>query len=145
MFGIGPMELMVVLLIALVVVGPKRLPEIGRTIGKALHELRKVQTEVSDTIRFDFDTDQDEPPPRATSWTPPDEDEPDEGFGGSDGDEDTRSDDLTPDHGHEESERESPESPHVSGTVGDAPAAGSENGHAVDGPADRSETAGGLE
>jgi Tat protein translocase TatB subunit len=74
-FNIGPLELMVVLLIALVVVGPKRLPEIGRTIGRALHELRKVQTEVRDTIRFDLDTDEDEPPTRAASWTPPGEDD----------------------------------------------------------------------
>ena len=32
MFNIGPLELMVVLMVALIVVGPKRLPEIGRTI-----------------------------------------------------------------------------------------------------------------
>ena len=40
MFNIGPMELIVILLVALIVVGPKRLPEVGRSIGKSLRELR---------------------------------------------------------------------------------------------------------
>ena len=34
--GIGPMELVVVLIIALVVLGPKRLPDAGRSLGKGL-------------------------------------------------------------------------------------------------------------
>jgi Tat protein translocase TatB subunit len=53
MLNIGPQELIVVLLIALIVVGPKRLPELGRTIGRALTEFRKVQEDVRDTLRFD--------------------------------------------------------------------------------------------
>jgi sec-independent protein translocase protein TatA len=40
MFNIGPLELMVILIVALVVVGPKRLPEVGKTIGKSLREFR---------------------------------------------------------------------------------------------------------
>jgi Tat protein translocase TatB subunit len=38
--GIGPLELLVVLIIALIVVGPERLPEIARSIGKTLRDLR---------------------------------------------------------------------------------------------------------
>jgi Tat protein translocase TatB subunit len=57
MFNVGPLELMVILMVALIVVGPKRLPEIGRQIGRAFTELRRVQDEVRDTIRFDFDDD----------------------------------------------------------------------------------------
>ena len=41
MFNIGPAELIVIFLVALLIVGPTRLPEIGRTIGKAMRELRK--------------------------------------------------------------------------------------------------------
>jgi sec-independent protein translocase protein TatA len=52
MLNIGPQELIVVLLIALIVVGPKRLPELGRSIGRALTEFRKVQSDVRDTLRF---------------------------------------------------------------------------------------------
>lgn len=64
MFNIGPMELMLILLVALIVVGPKRLPEVGRTIGKSLREIRKVQDEVKSTIRFDLDDEK--PPARPT-------------------------------------------------------------------------------
>jgi sec-independent protein translocase protein TatA len=62
MLNIGPQELIVVLIIALLVVGPSRLPELGRSIGKALREFRKVQDEVKDTFRFDLS---DDPPPAA--------------------------------------------------------------------------------
>jgi sec-independent protein translocase protein TatB len=58
MLNIGPQELILILIVALVVVGPQRLPELGRTIGKALREFRKIQDDVRDTIRFDLD---DEP------------------------------------------------------------------------------------
>lgn len=69
MFNIGPLELMIVLLLALVVVGPSRLPEVGRSIGRGLRELRKVQDEVRDSINFDLDgepvTPRSAPKPRA--------------------------------------------------------------------------------
>lgn len=39
-FGIGPMELIVVLVLALVVLGPKRLPDAGRALGKGLREFK---------------------------------------------------------------------------------------------------------
>jgi sec-independent protein translocase protein TatA len=44
MFNIGPMELVVILVIALVVLGPKRLPEAGRSIGKGLKEFKESVT-----------------------------------------------------------------------------------------------------
>jgi sec-independent protein translocase protein TatA len=42
MFGpqIGPLEIVLVLVIALIVLGPKRLPEVGRSIGKGMREFR---------------------------------------------------------------------------------------------------------
>jgi sec-independent protein translocase protein TatA len=39
-FGIGPLELVVVLIIALVVFGPKRLPELGKSLGDGIREFR---------------------------------------------------------------------------------------------------------
>ena len=38
--GIGPMELVVVLVIALVILGPKRLPQAGRSVGRGMRELK---------------------------------------------------------------------------------------------------------
>ncbi len=40
-FNVGPMELIVVLAIALLVLGPKRLPEAGRAVGRGLRELKE--------------------------------------------------------------------------------------------------------
>lgn len=39
-FGVGPLEIVVVLIIALVVFGPKRLPELGRSLGDGIREFR---------------------------------------------------------------------------------------------------------
>jgi sec-independent protein translocase protein TatA len=39
-FSVGPMELVIVLVIALVVLGPKRLPEAGRAVGRGLREFK---------------------------------------------------------------------------------------------------------
>lgn len=39
--NIGPMELVIVLVIALIVLGPKRLPEVGRSVGRGMREFRE--------------------------------------------------------------------------------------------------------
>jgi sec-independent protein translocase protein TatA len=39
--NVGPMELVLVLAIALIVLGPKKLPEVGRSIGRGLREFRE--------------------------------------------------------------------------------------------------------
>jgi sec-independent protein translocase protein TatA len=38
--NVGPLELIVILAIALIVLGPKKLPEVGRSIGKGMREFR---------------------------------------------------------------------------------------------------------
>jgi sec-independent protein translocase protein TatA len=38
---IGPMELVIVLVIALIVLGPKRLPEVGRSVGRGMREFKE--------------------------------------------------------------------------------------------------------
>ena len=70
MLNIGPQELILILIVALVVVGPQRLPELGRTIGKALREFRKIQDDVKDTIKFDMN-DEPEPYVRPTKTAGP--------------------------------------------------------------------------
>ncbi len=51
MFGsIGPAELILIFVIALIVFGPKKLPEIGRSVGKALREFKKTSEEIKGRI-----------------------------------------------------------------------------------------------
>ncbi len=47
--NIGPMELVVILVIALIVLGPKKLPEVGRSVGKGMREFKESLTGESDT------------------------------------------------------------------------------------------------
>ena len=46
---IGPMELVVILVIALVVLGPKKLPEVGRSVGKGMREFKDSLTGETET------------------------------------------------------------------------------------------------
>lgn len=70
MFGIGMSELGVILVVALIVLGPKRLPEAARAIGKAVAEFRRQSADVMDELRGQID--QDEPrPKRAPTPAPP--------------------------------------------------------------------------
>jgi sec-independent protein translocase protein TatA len=57
MLNIGPQELLLILVVALVVVGPQRLPELSRSIGRGLREFRKVQDEVKDMVKIDLNPD----------------------------------------------------------------------------------------
>lgn len=50
MFNIGVPELIVILVIALIVFGPGKLPEVGKAIGKSLNEFKKASREVQDEI-----------------------------------------------------------------------------------------------
>jgi sec-independent protein translocase protein TatA len=53
----SPVQILIVLTIALLVFGPKKLPEIGRQIGGALRELRKAAGEVSRSFSTDYEPD----------------------------------------------------------------------------------------
>ena len=48
--GMGGMEIFIILVIALVIFGPKKLPEMGRSLGKAIREFKSAGTELQDEI-----------------------------------------------------------------------------------------------
>jgi sec-independent protein translocase protein TatA len=57
--SIGFGEILIILVLALIIFGPRRLPEMGRTIGRSLREFRRATSE----IRSEIEADLDEPPP----------------------------------------------------------------------------------
>jgi sec-independent protein translocase protein TatB len=59
MFNVSSTELLVVLLLALIVLGPQKLPELARSIGRGMREFRKMQDEVKDMVQIDLNP---EPP-----------------------------------------------------------------------------------
>lgn len=50
MFGLGVPELIVIFVIALIVFGPRKLPDLGRALGRGIAEFRRASQEVKDTI-----------------------------------------------------------------------------------------------
>jgi sec-independent protein translocase protein TatA len=50
MFGLGPMELVIIFMIALLVFGAKKIPEIAQGLGKGITEFKKAAREVTDEI-----------------------------------------------------------------------------------------------
>ena len=48
MFGLGMGELLVILVIALLVLGPKKLPDVATTLGKAIRQFRKATQDLTD-------------------------------------------------------------------------------------------------
>ena len=60
MFGIGSTELLVILVVALIVLGPKSLASISRTLGKAMGEFRRVSTDFQRTLNAEVAQEEDE-------------------------------------------------------------------------------------
>ncbi len=60
MFGIGTTELLVILMVALIVVGPKKLPQIARSLGKVFGEFRRVSTDLHRTINVEIEREERE-------------------------------------------------------------------------------------
>lgn len=81
MFGIGMQEIMLICVIALIVVGPKRLPELARALGKGYGEFRRAFDEMKRSVETDLQTEEirrrlldlppPPPPPPSPSRPPP--------------------------------------------------------------------------
>ncbi len=57
MLNLGPMEVLVILVVALVVLGPQRLPDAMRQVGRGVGELRRWSNEVTSQVRSTFEPD----------------------------------------------------------------------------------------
>ena len=62
--NIGPGELILILIIALVVLGPGKLPDVAQSLGKSVREFRKAATDITDAGKLDV-------PPPSEQATPP--------------------------------------------------------------------------
>ncbi len=58
MFGVGTSELLLILLIALIVLGPKEIPKVARTLGRAMREFQRVTDELRQTIDMEIENDE---------------------------------------------------------------------------------------
>lgn len=54
----GPMEILFILIVALIIWGPRRIPEIARTMGRMVRTLRKVTTEITATVNRELDMEE---------------------------------------------------------------------------------------
>ena len=55
MFGIGVPELLLILAIALIVIGPKKLPDLAKSMGRAMREFKKATGEIKESLSMDAD------------------------------------------------------------------------------------------
>jgi sec-independent protein translocase protein TatA len=60
--NIGPLELIIILAIALLIVGPGRLPEMGNAIGRTIREFRSASSDISDATKLDQPASSTPPP-----------------------------------------------------------------------------------
>jgi sec-independent protein translocase protein TatA len=67
MFGLGMQELIIILVIALLVFGANKLPEIGRGLGRGIREFRKASSELTDAQE---ETEEPSKPPAVTQAEP---------------------------------------------------------------------------
>ncbi|WP_300667146.1 twin-arginine translocase TatA/TatE family subunit [Desulfoluna sp.] len=56
MFGMGMPEILLIMAVALIVIGPKKLPELAQTLGKAFGEFRKATSDLKETFTVDLET-----------------------------------------------------------------------------------------
>jgi TatA/E family protein of Tat protein translocase len=70
MFDIGLQEMLVIGVLALLVFGPSKLPELGRMVGRALREFRRASDEFRSTVETNLHMNEPDPPP-ASSYVPP--------------------------------------------------------------------------
>jgi sec-independent protein translocase protein TatA len=66
----GPLELVIILVIALLILGPGRLPDVGSALGKGLREFRKASSDIQESVRVDTTPLPPDRPADASAPTP---------------------------------------------------------------------------
>ena len=72
MIDISPIQILIVLAIALLVFGPKRLPDMARTLAKSIRDFRRHVDEAQSAVSMDDDPAEAPATPTAADLTPPD-------------------------------------------------------------------------
>ncbi len=68
MFGpVGMPELVIILVIALIVFGPRKLPDLGRSLGRSLSEFKRASSELRSTLEDEIRVEEKQEQPRSTS------------------------------------------------------------------------------
>ena len=71
MFDIGLQEMLVIGVLALLVFGPSKLPELGRMVGRALREFRRASDEFRSTVETNLQINEPDPPPASSYASTP--------------------------------------------------------------------------
>lgn len=76
----GPLELVIILVIALLILGPGKLPDVGSALGKSIREFRKASSDLGDSVKVDTSPlpppSQEAPPAPAPAVAPQGADQP---------------------------------------------------------------------
>jgi TatA/E family protein of Tat protein translocase len=61
-FDLGPMEILLILIVALVIWGPGKIPELARTLGKTLRAFRKATSDLTSAVTTELELEEKKPP-----------------------------------------------------------------------------------
>jgi sec-independent protein translocase protein TatA len=60
MFGLQPIHIVLIVLVAILIFGPKKLPEFGKSLGKSIREFKQASKEMSEDFKSTVDAKEDE-------------------------------------------------------------------------------------